>query len=216
MREFRGVEMRDAWWGLDDEHRQRLAREIALHLQAVGDVTSPVAVSADGEPLVDGCMVFMSEKYTEDVEPSRGPGPFTPKQLHENATANTTRKCLQLPPSLGEEFHLCHMDPAPDHFIISDGTPNPPLDKNSSINYPRERQAGLHVVGIIDWERSGFFPRFMISWQFRAILHGQLPTHSLGLPETKEMEFLDNTVGELVKLGCEDPKTCGYRTWWYP
>ncbi len=216
MREIRGVAMLDAWWGLAEEHQQRLLREMALHIKAVGDITSPVSVSADGEPFADGMMVWRFEEYNEDMEPGRAAGPFTPEQLHEYATANTSKRNLQLPPSLGEEFYLCHMDPAPDHFMISDGQPHPPRDKNLQVRFPPERQAGLRVVGIIDWERAGFLPRLMVSWQFRAIIHGQLHTRKLGLPDTDGMEFLDAMVDELVKLGCEDPETCGYRTWWFP
>lgn len=90
------------------------------------------------------------EEYNENKERSRGPGPFIPEQLHKYVTANTIPKFLQLPKSLGNKFHLCYMDPASDYFFISNGLPNPPREENWLINFLRERQAGLYIVGIID------------------------------------------------------------------
>ena len=119
MREAQGVELSVAWWGLEEEHRQRLVRECALHIQTVGNITNPLAVTAHGQPVWDGILMPEKGPNSTDVERTGGYGPFTTKQFHEWITLH--KRDVKLPPSLGEEFHFCHMDPQPDHIFISDG-----------------------------------------------------------------------------------------------
>ncbi|MCJ1236126.1 hypothetical protein MMC14_004103 [Varicellaria rhodocarpa] len=54
-------------------------------------------------------------------------------------------------------FHLYHNDMGPGNIIVS-GTDIPKEDRKSHV----------HVAGIIDWERAGFYPRFWVVFHIEA------------------------------------------------
>lgn len=96
------------------------------------------------------------------------------------------------------------MDPNPDHVFVSGFVTTPPMDYVHSM--PLEEQAKLHISGIIDFERSGFYPKFMVSWQFRGLPTFGLANHKYGLPDAAASEFDNAIIKALIKLGFPDPE----------
>ena len=217
MREVHGVSMFHVWYGLDEEHRKRLVKEIAHYLKIVGDISSRHAVTADGEPLADNILVSPGGGYSKQIKPPRAPGPFTAQELygHVKAKASAKNKKLKLPSNWGNQLYFCHMDTKPGHFIISDGHPLPPRDEQGLISFSPERQAHLRVVGIIDWERAAFYPRFMVTYQLSGwiCLGDQRPVeNNIGrFPLARGSDFLEAVIREMVTLGCDDPEDCKFK-----
>ena len=228
MREIPGVEIYWVWWGLAEKHRKRLMLEAARHLQQVGEITCPLAISADGHSISGGGM--MPSRFVDDEKEqcTIDFGPLTPKGLHDRLSRRVKIGYdYSVPDPEGKEwgtkFHLCQMDMQPEHFFVSDGEPVPPRATDDWWDppvYSPERQERLHISGIIDWEKSGFFPRFMVSRQVIDVYGGALQTNncpdiiskpSLPPPE-RAWDFTNSLVEALVEIGEQDPKTSEYQT----
>ena len=207
MRQVPGMPIAWAWYKLDPVHQQRLVQEIADHIQAVGEIQSEIAIYANGESLADGKLIPKGPNYEFDI-PDHNDYYFNMKQLKEFLDAEDwPHKCP--PEGLGDRFHFCHMDPSPWHFFIYNGVEPPPPGLVQNI--PLEEQAKLHISGIIDWERSGFFPRYMVSHQFQGLPLLGLPDHQYGMPSRTADEFEDAVGDELVKRGFPDISVIKYR-----
>lgn len=168
MSEVSGADLYRSWCDLEEEHRNRIAREIAQYLKVVGTITSKYAIYADGSPHDGHCKLTGGDDTLNDmdVKLTRGPRPFTAEEHIEHVRKTLLHEWQTLPASWGDElFYLCHMDLRMDHFFISDGRPNPPVDERDLIKWPLERQADLRVVGIIDWEKAAFYPHTFVTLQ---------------------------------------------------
>ena len=228
MREIPGIELYHVWWGLAEKHRKRLVLEVARLLQQVGDISCPLAISADGNSISDGLMMPSRFVHEEKELRTIDFGPLTPKALHDRLSWLVKAGYAWSVPDpeereWGTKFHLCHMDIEPGHFFVSDGEPVPPRATDDWWDppmYSLERQERLHISGIIDWEKSGFFPRFMVSRQVVEVYGGVVPTNShpdvipkpsLPPPE-RAHDFTNSLVEALVKIGEQDPEKSAYQT----
>ena len=115
MREAHGVSMWSTWYSLEEAHRQRLVKEIALHLKTVGDITSPYAVTADGKPLSVGPFIRTGRAWNTDIKGVVGPGPSTADELFDHV--QRTRLEARISQLWGDKLHLCHKDTEPEHFF---------------------------------------------------------------------------------------------------
>lgn len=220
MSEIIGVNLYHTWCDLEGEHRKRIAREVAQHLKAVGAITSKYATYADGSPL-NGESAFVEGDETlddMDVKLTRGPGPFTAEELLERLRNLFLREGQSLPASWGDTLHLCHMDLRLEHFYISDGRPDPPMDKRGITKWPLERQPDLRVVGIIDWERAAFYPHTMVTSQFmgRVNLAGDVAWEEAGWPREKYTDFKIAVVREMIAIGCPHPRDSPLKNFFKP
>ena len=221
MREIPGIELDQVWFALDESQKQRLAEEAANHFRTVAEIQSETAQYANGENLCDGLIVPpLTDRFPgEWGEPEQNPHRFNFKQLNEYRQGHRFPSPL-LSEDYGDRFHLCHMDPNPSHFFISDGVTIPPerpyhffVSDGVTIPYgkrvhsmPLKEQVKLHISGIIDWERAGFFPKCIISWQFHGLLTNGLSHYRYGNPDSSSYEFHNAMKKALIKLGFPDPK----------
>ena len=207
MRQAPGCSLDDAWFSLKDEHKRRLMMEAAIQLKMVGDITSPLAIHANGDALCSSGITKEADFVDPDTENPPGPGPFTPVQLYEwQQKKQEIRPLVEEPPLPTENFHFCHMSPIAEKIFISDGKPLPSWEgKHSAIRIPPERQAGLRISGIIDWGRSGFFPRWMVSYQIKESLDHHVTPWNADETDYSEVDFDRGMISALVKLGCDNP-----------
>lgn len=183
MREVPGREIGMVWFALDESQKQRLAEEAADHFRAIAEIQSETAQYANGENLIDALIVPSADDSiygNEWAGPEQTSLRLNFKQLNEYRQSK--RRPL-LPEAYGDRFHLCHMDANPDHFFVSDGVTILPDEYVYSM--PLEEQAKLHICAIIDFERSGFYPQFMVSWQFHGLCRHGLANHKYGLPKAQ-------------------------------
>ncbi|MCJ1457351.1 hypothetical protein MMC28_007719 [Mycoblastus sanguinarius] len=202
MREIPGREIGMVWFALDESQKQRLAEEAADHFRAIAEIQSETAQYANGENLCDGLIVSSTDSIYLDewAEPEQGSLRFNFKQLNEY---RQSKRWPLLPEGYGDRFHLCYMDANPDHFFVSDGVTTLPDEYVYSM--PLEEQAKLHISVIIDFERSGFFPKFIVSWQFQGLFRHGLANHEYGKPDSAASEFDHAVIKALIKLGFPDP-----------
>lgn len=207
MRQVPGMDIGSVWFALAPEHQQRLAEEVAVHMHTVAQITTETSQRADGTPEYDQRVMsdpVMWEEPREFIEPPYIDYHLTAKQIYDGLEARgDTYYTLE---EMGDRFHLCHMDASPHHFFIADNTGSAKYEWMTAETIPLEEQESMHVSGIIDWERSGFFLRYAVAWQFP---HAPmpLPYYLVKKPMRAGDEFSDAVTEALVKLGWPDPES---------
>ena len=96
------------------------------------------------------------------------------------------------PPEVELEFHFYHCNLSPGNIILT------------SLEEVEGEERQLHVAAIIDWEDTGFHPKFWIPFW---VAH-PLPTFALWITEAQQSDlrwrYRNTLLDALVQLGFQD------------
>ena len=196
MRRVSGVELDLFWTGLSIDDRRQVVKELTTYVRAVSEITLPYFQSAEGLPKREPTLLdhsYPTDKNMYDPIPEPLPGPLTVAEFRANMRlASEGVEPPEMDPPL---FHLYHNDMSPGNIFLS-GT-----------DIPKEKGCShVHVSAIIDWERTGFYPRFWITQH---------------MDEAKENFWLSygdpDDLRRELKLSLEQvefPGGDGLRDWW--
>ena len=197
-RRIHGVSVDSAWFKLHPEDHLQLVKELAAHTKAIAGIKAPLFQRLNGENQEESVLVGSN---IQDQICTAQPGPYTAEEFREHL-----RKASDglEPPEFGPEFHLYHNDMGPTNVMIS-GTDEPHTEGKSHV----------HIAGIFDWERAGFYPKFWIT--LVPILPGG--GYCLGLTEEQMEEDMSLCSGyvlgmdaALQEVGFQSGFDFG--TWW--
>ena len=170
LRRVHGQTLDKIWFTLSERDKKDVCYQIARHIRQTATITSPIFQHPDGEPLGDFHLMH-AEGLTGMWDPVYGgcPGPFSSSDFREYL--KETSDGVE-PPKYEPQFQLYQGDPTPGNIIIT-GAETSNAAKPDSLGQ-------VHVAGIIDWERAGFYPDF---W---SLLHPYVPVSGFELSLTME------------------------------
>ena len=209
VRRVHGDVLDRVWFTLTDCDKKQVANEVATHIQRIAAITAPRFQCPNGEPLGEARIVVSNEHPRGMWEPVPGgwPGPFTPDEFREHL--KEVSDGLE-PPEFGSQFHLYHGDPTPENIIVT-GAEIPKAADSENVSH-------VHVAGIIDWEKAGFYPDF---W---ALLYPTLSVSGFELSLTMEQmiedmqqtaQYRDALFRVLVLLDADTVESYNAaQTWW--
>ena len=207
MRKLPGRPICDMWYALDPKHQQRLVEEVAVHMHTVAQIQSETSQRADGSPQYDDRTMndtVMHEDRHDFVEPPNIDYYMTAKQIYDSLNAKDATPCAWK--EMGDRFHLCHMDTGPTHFLVADDTGCYKPEWLNMATIPLEEQASMHISGIIDWEKAGFFLKYAVVWQFSRGITADLPYWEVKKSRHTATDFNDAVGEALVRLEWPDSK----------
>ena len=199
VRRVHGKTLDKAWFTLSEPDKRRVASEVARYIRQAAAITSPLFQQANGEPLGD-YQLMHADGLTASFFPVYGgwPGPFTISEFRK--FLKDTSDGVD-PPEFDSQFHLYQGDPTPENIIVSGSETSKAADSEGGVSQ-------VHVAGIIDWERAGFYPDF---W---SLLHPHVPMGGFELSITWEQydedpevmgDYIDKLLSGLVYGdGCEN------------
>ena len=205
MRRVHGVVLDDIFLDLSTTDQIQVTTELADYVKRVSEITAPYLQSADGEPLRSTSLLNHPAPLVEDTwdpihEPL--PGPLTVEEFRAGICQGSDGV---EPPAMDSEFHLYHNDMSPGNIILS-GT-----DKPKEVG-----KSHVHVAGIIDWERAGFYPKFWISYHLKVVKPIFYLSLTLEQIETLDSGYYDyygnNLMLSLERRGF--PKSTNLDDWW--
>jgi hypothetical protein len=132
-----GQTLRDAWPRLSSPQRSQIASQVAKYCSILAGITSLSFESATHCGVLEPFLT----PAAEPAHPSWIPRPLGPLSLSDFTTylsRQSTTRC----PDVGSCLCYYHADLGPANVIVSEGG---------------------NVVGILDWESAGFYPRFWIA-----------------------------------------------------
>lgn len=146
MERMKGQPLEQAWPSMSETDRERVAKQTAEYLMELRGLTSDRMESLGGKPLYNG--------FLFDSDYKVGHGPLSSKdQLWDIMSSNLSH----VPEALRLKLRDRMPNPEPYTFSHSDLT-----DVNIMVD-------NGNLVGIIDWESSGYFPFW---WEFAALSIG--------------------------------------------
>lgn len=149
-RRVHGVLLDHVWFNLSWNDKWQVVRELAAHTKTLAEIKAPLFQNADGSAVADAYLIS-NDTLAGPVDPIPGgwPGPLTPEEFGQHL--REVSDGLE-PPETGGDFHFYHSDTSPGNVILS-GTDEAQTEGESHV----------HVVGIIDWERAAFYPKWWIT-----------------------------------------------------
>jgi aminoglycoside phosphotransferase (APT) family kinase protein len=140
-----GVPLEKIWSSMPQSAREELARCTAEYLGQLRSFQSETMGSVDGSPPY--CGFLFPGKGSEGCQVPHGPLK-TAEELWRELEKSLDMNSLDVPLAVRVRLRDCMSDPAPWTFIHGDLT---------SCNLMVDPTA-YELTGIIDWERSGYFP----------------------------------------------------------
>ncbi|CAG8961939.1 hypothetical protein HYFRA_00013719 [Hymenoscyphus fraxineus] len=161
-----GQTLQDAWPQLSSLQKSGIASQIAMYCSILSGITSSSFESATHRGVLEPFLALDAEPN----HPSWKPRPLGPFSLTE-FVSHLSRRSSTHYFDIGTLFYFYHADLGPGNIMVEDSK----------------------VVGILDWESAGFYPRYWIALK---------PTLSAGFflksTDTTEKVAWRNLLGEMI------------------
>ncbi|KAI9056181.1 hypothetical protein LZ554_001109 [Drepanopeziza brunnea f. sp. 'monogermtubi'] len=136
LKRVEGQTLQEAWPQLSLLQKCGIAGQVATYCSTLSSTTSPLFESATHRGVLEPFLALDAEPD----HPSWKPRPLGPFSLAE-FTSHLSRRSDAHRYDIGTLFHFYHADLGPGNIMVRDGK----------------------VVGILDWESAGFYPRYWIA-----------------------------------------------------
>ncbi|CZT13887.1 uncharacterized protein RCO7_05100 [Rhynchosporium graminicola] len=136
LKRVEGETLQDAWSQLSVAQKSGIASQIATYCSTPSWITSPSFESATHRGVLEPFLALDAESNHPSWKP-RPLGPFSVADFTSYISQLPSTRCLDI----GTRFHFYHADLGPGNIMVRDNK----------------------VVGILDWESAGFYPRCWIA-----------------------------------------------------
>jgi len=131
-----GQTLQDAWPQLSSLQKLQVANQIATYCSILSKITSSFFESATHRSVLEPFLALATKADHPSWKP-RPLGPFSLPDFASHLSQRSSTHCYDI----GTHFYFYHADLGPGNIMVSDSK----------------------VVGILDWESAGFYPRFWIA-----------------------------------------------------